>query len=114
LQEGRRQNYLDVETRLTLPENPGIKPNEADIVFIVNTYHLIENRQDYFRKVHDGLKREGSIFIVDFKKKPLPVGPDVEEKVDVKQVFAELEEAGFYALKVDSSTLDFQYIITGR
>lgn len=114
LNENKRQGTLRVETRLTQPSDPGIKPAEADIVFIVNTYHLISDRIEYFRKVHSGLRDGGTIFIVDFKKRELPVGPPVEEKIPVDAVFEELFQAGFDSLKADTSTLDFQYIITGH
>lgn len=103
-----------VETRLVPYDSPSILPGELDIFFTVNTYHHIDNRVAYFKEVLNGLKPGGKAVIVDFFKTDLPVGPPTEMKVNEEQVKAELLQAGFTDIKIDSQSLFYQYIITAR
>jgi 2-polyprenyl-3-methyl-5-hydroxy-6-metoxy-1,4-benzoquinol methylase len=103
-----------IETRLTQPDTPGLKPDEADIVLIVDTFHHIEQRPSYLKKVKKGLRRGGSLVIVDFKKEATPVGPPPELRVAAKEVEVELRAAGFAIDSVDNATLPYQYIIRAR
>lgn len=107
------RDHLQVETRLTQPDDPSLSPSEADLVLLINTYSFISNRVDYFSKVQSGIRKGGRLVVVDFKKEPLPVGPPPEEKVRWQEVFMELDSAGFTDLTVDSVGLDYQYTVTG-
>ena len=103
---------LQVETRLTQPDDPSLNGGEADLVLLVNTYSFISDRVDYFSKVFSGLAEDGRLVVVDFRKEPLPVGPPTEDKLHWDQVFLELDSAGFKNLEVDTTGLDFQYTVT--
>ena len=56
--------------------SPQLDSAEVDAVIVVDTYHHIENRYDYFRDVWRGMKAGGQLMVVDFKKKKdHPHGP---------------------------------------
>lgn len=99
------------ETRLALPNDPLLKPGEADAVVIVNTYGYIEQRVQYLRTLYKGIAPGGRVLIIDFKKNNLPVGPADEYKVALNQVEKELLASGFTIEKIDKDALDYQYII---
>ncbi len=103
-----------LETRLTAPEDPELKNNEVDWVLIVNTYHFLEHRVDYLKKLYSALKPGGKIMIVDFKKGYTPVGPAESEKVLPQVAGNELKSSAFQVIDVDESTLQYQYIIIAR
>jgi hypothetical protein len=84
------------------------------MVFIVNTYHHIENRVDYFSKVKKGIKPDGELVVIDFFKKEIPVGPPVNHKVDLETVKKELKAAGFTQLDVNIDILKYQFILRAR
>ncbi|MFN8395357.1 MAG: class I SAM-dependent methyltransferase [Bacteroidia bacterium] len=105
---------LNIETRLVKPEDPMLKTAEADLVLIVNTYAYSENRVAYFQKVFQGLKPDGRLVVIDFKKDPLPVGPPTEAKLDPSAVSLELDSAGFRTVTVDNSSLEYQYTLTAE
>lgn len=105
---------LNVETRLVKPEDPMLKEGEADLVLIVNTYGFISERVAYFTKVRKGLKPDGKLVVIDFKKEPLPVGPPTETKLATTQVSAELDSAGFRTVTVDFTSLEYQYTLTAE
>jgi len=101
-------------TRLTAPDDPGIKPDETDWVLIVNTYYIIDDRINYLKKVLDGVKKNGKIMIVDFKSGDMPVGPNDSIKVPVTKAISDIKSAGFRILEIDNSSLQYQYIIVAQ
>ena len=101
----------NIETRLTAPDSPGLKPGEADMVLIVDTYHHIENRIEYFKKLKKDLAKGGALVIIDFKKEQTPAGPPVELRLAQEQVKSELRSAGFDTVSANRDMLPYQYVI---
>jgi SAM-dependent methyltransferase len=99
------------ESRLAQPDDPGLQPEEADAVVIVNTYGYLENRVAYLKTLRKGMAAGGRLLIIDFKKNNLPVGPEEQFKVSSAQVEQELSAAGFTGIQMDKKTLDYQYIV---
>jgi cyclopropane fatty-acyl-phospholipid synthase-like methyltransferase len=121
------QNYLkeriekhkikNIELRKTPYDSPLLKEGEADIVFIANTYHHIENRTDYFSKVKKGLKTNGELIVVDYFNAELPkevTAPPMEIRASVDQVVFELKKAGFTSFGVEVNLLPYQYIVKAK
>ena len=121
------QNYLkqriekdkikNIELRKIPFDNPLLKHLEADIVFIANTYHHIENRIDYFKKVKNGLKINGELVIVDYFNADLPkdvIAPPIEMRVSVDQIVFELKKAGFTSFEIAVDLLPYHYIIKAK
>lgn len=88
-----------------------LEANEADVVLLVNVYHHIEKRNDYFKAVHSKLREKGELIVVDFKKGDLPVGPPNAMKAGPNTAKAELEEAGFTFVQMDDASLEYQYLL---
>lgn len=104
----------NIETRLTTQDSPGLKPGEADLVLIVDTWHHIERRIEYLKELKKCLHQDGVLVIIDFKKVKTPPGPPVELRVAEEQVESELKSAGFTIVSADKSLLPYQYIIKAR
>ena len=49
--------------------------------------------------------------IVDFKKKMMPIGPEMNSRIAQGDVEKELEDAGYVIEISDDTTLKYQYII---
>ncbi|MBK9018235.1 MAG: class I SAM-dependent methyltransferase [Saprospiraceae bacterium] len=100
------------ETRLGLPNDPRLKPGEADIVLVVNTYIYIQNRVEYLKNLLNVLPEGGKIIVVDFKKKRMPIKyPKADVRLELYEVENELEAAGFSNFRSDDCSLDYQYIV---
>jgi ubiquinone/menaquinone biosynthesis C-methylase UbiE len=108
LSDGKGQNVV---TLLTAPDKPGIIPGKTDAVILVNTYHLINNRTNYFRKLYKDLKAGGLLLIVDFKQGEKTIGPASALTVDASTVLKELNTTGFKIDKIDTTSLVYQYIL---
>ena len=109
-----KNNLQNIETRKIPYDSPNLKDEEADIVLIVNTYHHIENRPEYFTKVQKGTKPDGELVIIDFYKSDIPVGPPLDHKLPIDIVVNELKEAGYSSFDIDVELLSYQYIIRAR
>lgn len=101
----------NIELRRLPYDSPALGDEEVDMVFMVNTYHHIENRPDYFAEVKRGLKKGGELVIIDFFKADLPVGPPADHKVSMDEVIVELKKAGYTTFEVDVSLLPYQFIV---
>jgi len=92
--------------------NLNIDANSADIVFLVNVYHHISDRINYFSSVNSTLSDLGKIVIVDFFKKTMSIGPSKSHKISIDVVVNELKKAGYTTIEIDTDLLEYQYIIT--
>lgn len=108
--DAQKSGLDNYQARLIKPDDPGLEAGSVDIVFLCNTYHHLGNRVDYFKRLSRSLKKNGRVVIVDFYKKPLPLGPSVGHKVSKEVVLEELREAG-YKLKYDEDFLPYQYYL---
>jgi SAM-dependent methyltransferase len=69
-------------------------PAPVDLVLVVDTYHHIGHRIDYFAKLKSSLRPGARLAIVDFRVAS-PIGPPVEHRISPEKVREELAEAGF-------------------
>ena len=103
-----------VQTREVPYDDPMIAEGEADYVIIVNTYHHINDRVDYFRKVRQGLKSGGQLIVVDYKKEETGHGPPLDHRFTHEEVTKELQDAGFNMVQADPFLLEYQYLIRAQ
>jgi cyclopropane fatty-acyl-phospholipid synthase-like methyltransferase len=75
------------------PDDPRL-PEKVDLVIMVDTFHHIEGRDRYFRKLHDYLKPGGRVAIIDFRMDS-PDGPPKSARSTPEAVKAELKAAGY-------------------
>lgn len=101
----------NIETRLTPPDVPNLLLNEADAVLVVNTFSFIPQPDNYFNRLREGMKPNGELLVVDFKKGKIPVGPSDDRKMEASEIRSILRRAGFRRISIDQKSLEYQYII---
>jgi SAM-dependent methyltransferase len=69
-------------------------PEKVDLVLLVDVYHHIDRRSDYFRRLREALKPGGRIAIIDFRL-DAPEGPPRSSRIPPEQVVTEMKAAGF-------------------
>jgi SAM-dependent methyltransferase len=105
------EKSINITTRKAEYDIPPVSVKEADVIFMVDVYHHIENRIEYFKKVKEGLKENGSLVIVDFKKGDFEHGPPNEMKLHQSVVIKEMNDAGLHVIEQDSTSLRYQYML---
>ena len=112
-ERAEREGWHNVEARVVAPDDPQLASDSVDRVLVVNVWHHIEGREAYARKLHDGLKPGGEVWIVDFTKQSSH-GPAVHHRLDPEEVMAELGAGGLETRLVEDETLPEQYVVVGR
>jgi arsenite methyltransferase len=100
----------NIRTILALPDDPLLADSSVDRVFICETWHHIENHPQYLARLKKTLKPGGQVIIIDFQKKPTPVGPPAEMRVAREDVLREFEQNGFRLAK-EHTILPYQYFL---
>lgn len=93
------------------PDDPRI-PAPVDLVILVDVYHHIDKRAEYFRKLRASLKPGGRIAVIDFRM-DAPTGPPKSGRVEPARVKTEMQNAG-YALAEEHAFLPNQYFLIFR
>ncbi len=99
------------EARQVGPDSPELLDGEADVAIIVNTIAYIENKVNYLKILKKGIKKNGKLLIIDFKKRNIPIGPPAENKVALSVLEQQLIQAGYKRVIADDQSLDYQYIV---
>lgn len=94
-------------------DDPRLPRGVVDLVIVVNTYHHVGGRVDYFKRLHAAFAPGGRLAIVEFTDKPRPVGPPLEHSLSKEQIVSELREAG-WKLDADHALLPWQYLLVFR
>jgi ubiquinone/menaquinone biosynthesis C-methylase UbiE len=108
--DARKLGLNNYKARVVRPDAPELGPQSVDLVFLCNTYHHIENREAYFKNLIRALKPGGRVVIVDFQKRPLPVGPPPEGKISKEEVIKEFPQAGYHLVR-SLDFLPYQYFL---
>jgi SAM-dependent methyltransferase len=80
---------------LASEDDPHFPPGHLDVLFIGDTYHHLDDRVAYTRRLMKSLKPGGRLVILDYKPGKLAVGPPPEHKLAAGVMEKELEEAGW-------------------
>ncbi|MBI3304638.1 MAG: methyltransferase domain-containing protein [Deltaproteobacteria bacterium] len=109
-----KESITNVKVVQVPAHDPLLIDGSVDLAFICNTYHHLEEREVYLRKLRKGLKPDGRLVIVDFyKREGIPVGPPMSMRLSEETVQKELQAAG---LKVTEklTLLPYQYILIAQ
>jgi ubiquinone/menaquinone biosynthesis C-methylase UbiE len=113
--------YLRQQARLhKLPNLIAVKaaaddprvPDKVNLVLVVDTYHHIDSRVEYFNRLQRKLAPDARLAIIDFTESS-KLGPPPEHRLAKTKVVQELEAAG-YTLAEDLEFLPNQYFIVFR
>jgi SAM-dependent methyltransferase len=107
-----RERIAGAEARVVADGDPGLAAGSVDRVLVVNTWHHLDRRVDYARKLLGALRPGGFVLVVDYTLES-PRGPPPAGRLAPALVVDELTRAGF-AVEVVEESLPDQYIVRGR
>jgi len=115
-------NWMDENVTPAHPEIVALKTEEhsvplgdgiADLVFMINLHHELENPFLTVEEARRLLKPGGEIFIVDWKKKEMPDGPPVEIRCLPDEVRDQLVASGYTGVAVFDD-LPKHFLVVGK
>lgn len=109
LADRAKREGLDNLTAVAGAPDDARLPGKVDLVLMVDTYHHLERREGYFRKLAQSLKPDGRVAIIDFNAKSA-IGPPPAERIAGKRVVTEMAAAG-YRLQGEHRFLPNQYFL---
>lgn len=107
------------------PDHPGIVPVKteehavplgdgvADLVFMINVHHELDNPSLTLAESNRLLKPDGKIFIVDWKKADMPEGPPAGIRFLPEHVGDQLATAGFEPVEIYNE-LPKHFLVVGK
>lgn len=105
-----REGTANVVPVLTSKTSARLPAGGVDLLLVVDTYHHLDGRVAYMERAADVLRPDGRVVVVDWHKRPLPEGPEMDHKLAEEQVVAEMERAG-YRLLARPDVLPYQYVL---
>jgi cyclopropane fatty-acyl-phospholipid synthase-like methyltransferase len=84
-------------------------PEPVDVVLLVDTWHHLEQRVQYFEKLRASVKPGGRLVVIDFTRAS-SMGPPASTKSTPEEVIAELQAAHWTLLR-SSTVLPEQFLL---
>jgi arsenite methyltransferase len=106
----RREALANVTVVSGKSENPRLEPNSCNLVFICDVLHIVRNRRTFLQNIVPALKPGGTVAVIDFYRRELPVGPPLWAKVPEEELKEDFLKA---SLKLDQELafLPYQYFL---
>jgi arsenite methyltransferase len=105
--DAKRRNLTNYEARLVPPDDPILAPQSADIIFLCDAYHHIDDRVAYFAKVKQALKPGGKLVILDYVKS----SENARHSIVREEAIEELRRAGYRLAREFDLLLPRQYFL---
>jgi SAM-dependent methyltransferase len=106
------ESTANVRPVLAAPDDPRIPVARLDRVLLVNTYHHVDGRIGYFRRLRRQLDENSLVVIVDWLPGQLARGPAPVHKVTPEEAMEEMRAAGYRV--VERADLRYQYVLVFR
>lgn len=109
LKQQTRKRGLSNHVPVKVGANKLVLPAKLNLVLVVDTYHHIDDRIQYFAALRKQLLPDGRIAIIDFTEAS-PEGPPAKHRMSKAHLQDEMRQAG-YSVDQDLSLLPYQYLV---
>ncbi len=103
-----KEKLANLASHVAAPDDPKL-PAPVDLVLVVDTYHHVGARAQYFAKLRETLRPGGRVAIIDFKLDS-PTGPPPAGRIAPAQVEQEMTQAGYRRIAAHEF-LPYQYFL---
>jgi ubiquinone/menaquinone biosynthesis C-methylase UbiE len=95
------EKLSNVELVLGTLDDPKLPANTIDLILMVDVYHEFSEPQKMLQRMHDSLKADGRLVLLEYRKEDpsIPIRPD--HKMSVAEAKMEVEAEGFTLTTVD-------------
>lgn len=107
-ERAKRENLANLTAVPGTRGSPNL-PAPVDLVLLVDVYHHIDGRAQYFAGLRNALKAGGRVAVIDFRM-DATIGPSKSMRIAPERVKTEMAQAGF-ALAAEHTFLPQQYFL---
>jgi SAM-dependent methyltransferase len=111
-ERAKHENLANVQGLLGAKDDPKLPPGSVDRILVVDTWHHIDDRPDFAKKLAAALKPGGAVFIVDYTLES-PHGPPQHARLAPEAVGRDLASAGLTIEVIQNAGLAHQYVVRG-
>ena len=111
-ERAKREGLANVEVVRGAAADPNLPSGSIDRVLVVDTWHHLDDRGAYAKKLAASLRPGGVVIVVDFTKES-PHGPPPKARLAAEEVTADLAQAGL-ATRPLAVGLPHQFVIAGE
>lgn len=104
------ERLTNVRVSRARTDDPALPAGAVDRILVVDTWHHLEGREAYAKKLATALRPGGRIIVVDFKPDATQ-GPPRHMRFAAEQVVRELVATGRLTAQVDARSLPEQYLV---
>ena len=113
LQHVIEQHELRNVTAILGQDHDALLPHPVRRMILVNSYRLLENRQQFFDANRKYLSPDARLAVIDYYRRLMKIGPPVRERVSSHSVMREMRRFG-YSLADRHNISDYQYYLVYR
>jgi len=107
-ERAKKEDLTNLSAHVAAPDDPKL-PEPVDLVLMVNTYHHVDARTQYFERLRERLRPGGRVAIVDYRPDS-PSGPPPGGRVAADEVEREMSQAGYRRVAAHEF-LPYQYFL---
>ena len=108
--QARTMGITNLTAALTTADRAQV-PQDADVVFVCDVLHHVENRPAWLGALAGSLRRGARLVVIEFKEGKLPKGPPPEAKIPLHELRGAVFEAGFTPLRQHDELLPYQVFL---
>ncbi len=82
-----------------------------DLFFCAKVLHEIEGFSEFFEELSRVMRKNGIIFVLDWKKERMERGPPIEERIDMKDAIEMFQKNGYQIEKYGEIFTYYYYLI---
>jgi ubiquinone/menaquinone biosynthesis C-methylase UbiE len=109
-ERAEKETLASVVPVLASLDDPRLPPKSLDRIVLLDTYHHVDRRLEYLKRLRRALVENGRVAIVDWKEGELAKGPPPDHKIARAEVVEEMTAAG-YRLVAEPDFLPFHYFL---
>ncbi len=90
-----QRNIIPIWANIEKLGSTGIPDGTCDVVLMVKVLYQLENRPRGLAEAARILRPKGTLLIVEWKKAKTSIGPDIRQRIDLRDVEREITPLGF-------------------
>lgn len=97
-----RDKITNIVPVLGAVDDPKLPANTLDLILMVDVYHEFQRPQRMLQRMHEALKPDGRLVLLEYRKEDpsIPIRP--EHKMSIAEAKLEVEAEGFTLTKVEN------------